>query len=159
MNSKLIHALVFALLGTSTAVLAAESLPVIVVKSHQVALGFPAESLVEAVQQTTVGAQIAGRVTEVRADAGQAVRKGDLLMRIDAREADEAARAAEAQYINAKLNYERHKSLKDQKFVSQAAMTRRVPISMRPLPIVPPPGPARVMPQLLRRWTVSSPAV
>lgn len=124
MNSKLIQALVFALLGTSTAVLAAESLPVIVVKPHQVALGFPAESLVEAVQQTTVGAQIAGRVTEVRADAGQTVRKGDLLMRIDAREADEAARAAEAQYINAKLNYERHKSLKDQKFVSQAAVDK-----------------------------------
>jgi len=124
MNAKLIQRLVFTLFLVSTAALAGEPPAVIVVKPHLVELTFPAESLVEAVQQATVGAQIAGRVIEVRADAGQTVRKGELLMRIDAREADEAARAAEAQYVNAKLNYERHKSLKDQKFVSQAAVDK-----------------------------------
>ena len=99
-------------------------MPVVVVKPHPVDLTFPAESVVEAVQQTTVGAQIAGRVLEVRADAGQQVNKGDLLMRIDAREASEAARAASAQYNVAKLNYERHQQLKAQKFVSQAALDK-----------------------------------
>ena len=103
---------------------AADALPVVVVKPHPVDLTFPAESVVEAVMQATVGAQVAGRVTEVRADAGQRVSKGDLLMRIDAREASEAARAAEAQYTVAKLNYERHKQLKEQKFVSQAALDK-----------------------------------
>jgi multidrug efflux pump subunit AcrA (membrane-fusion protein) len=102
----------------------AQQLTTITVQPHAVDLTFPAESLVEAVQQTTVGAQIAGRVLEVKADAGQSVKKGDLLMRIDAREAAEAARGAEAQYINAKATYDRSKSLKDQKFLSQAAVDK-----------------------------------
>jgi RND family efflux transporter MFP subunit len=48
-------------------------------------------------------------VLEVKADAGQSVKKGDVLMRIDAREAAEAARAAEAQYANARVTFERTK--------------------------------------------------
>lgn len=102
----------------------AQSLPTLTVQPHAVDLGFPAESLVEAVQQTTVGAQIAGRVLEVKVDAGQAVKKGQLLMRIDGREAEEAARAAEAQYANAKVTYERTKSLVAQKFMSSAALDK-----------------------------------
>lgn len=94
------------------------------VKRHAVDLTFPAESLVEAVQQATVGAQVAGRVLEVKADAGQRVKKGELLMRIDAREAEEQARAAQAQYANAKVSYERTKSLVAQKFVSPAALDK-----------------------------------
>jgi RND family efflux transporter MFP subunit len=103
---------------------AAEPLPVVTVKPHPVDLTFPAESLVEAVQQATVGAQIAGRVLEVKADAGQSVKKGDVLMRIDGREAAEAARAAEAQYANAKVSYDRTKSLVAQKFMSSAALDK-----------------------------------
>jgi len=118
------RSLIFALALASTAIMAADPLPVITVKLHPVDLTFPAESVVEAVQQTTIGAQVAGRVLEVRADAGQRVSKGDLLMRIDAREASEAARAADAQYNVAKLNYERHQQLKAQKFVSQAALDK-----------------------------------
>ncbi|HSG22433.1 MAG TPA: efflux RND transporter periplasmic adaptor subunit, partial [Azonexus sp.] len=102
----------------------AQPLPVVTVQRHTVDLTFPAESLVEAVQQATVGAQVAGRVLEVKADAGQVVKKGDLLMRIDAREAEEMARAATAQYANAKINYERTKTLKDQKFLSPAAVDK-----------------------------------
>lgn len=124
MNTNLFSRLVFALLMLSTAALAAEGLPLVVVKPHAVDLTFPAESLVEAVQQATVGAQVAGRVLEVKADAGQSVRKGELLMRIDAREAEEAARAAEAQYANAKVNYERTKNLVAQKFMSSAALDK-----------------------------------
>lgn len=115
---------VFALFFGFTAAHAADPLPTLVVQPHRVDIAFPAESLVEAVQQTTVATQIAGRVLEVRADAGQRVAKGDVLMRIDGREAAEAARAAEAQFANAKLNYERQKQLKDQKFVSQAAVDK-----------------------------------
>ncbi|MDP2880307.1 MAG: efflux RND transporter periplasmic adaptor subunit [Azonexus sp.] len=107
-----------------TVAIAAEPLPVITVKPHAVDLAFPAESLVEAVQQATVGARIAGRVLEVKADAGQSVKKGDVLMRIDAREAAEAARAAEAQYANAKVSYDRTKSLVTQKFMSSATLDK-----------------------------------
>jgi RND family efflux transporter MFP subunit len=121
---SIVRPLFIALVLASNAVFAADPLPVITVKLHPVDLTFPAESVVEAVQQTTVGAQVAGRVLDVRADAGQQVNKGDLLMRIDAREAGEAARAADAQFKVAKLNYERHKQLKEQKFVSQAALDK-----------------------------------
>lgn len=116
--------LIFGLFVALTAAASAQSLPVVTAQPHKVDLTFPAEALVEAVQQAIVGAQVAGRVLEVKADAGQAVRKGDVLMRIDAREAEEVARAADAQYANAKLNYERSKSLKEQKFLSQAAVDK-----------------------------------
>jgi len=127
MKTKLIFALFCALTataGNAAPTAKAEALPTIVVKQHTVAKTFPVESLVEAVHQATVGAQISGRILEVKADAGQQVKKGEVLLRIDAREAEEAARAADAQYANAKLNYERNKSLKDQKFVSQAAVDK-----------------------------------
>jgi len=120
MNAKLLLSLFSAL----TFAAQAQDLPTVTVQPHAVDLGFPAESLVEAVQQTTVGAQIAGRVLEVKADAGQTVKKGQLLMRIDGREAEEAARAAEAQYANAKVTYERTKSLVAQKFMSSAALDK-----------------------------------
>ncbi|MBP5998343.1 MAG: efflux RND transporter periplasmic adaptor subunit [Azonexus sp.] len=116
--------LIFGLFWVLTATAFAQELPSVVVKPHRVDLSFPAEALVEAVQQTTVGAQIAGRVIEVKADAGQSVAKGEVLMRIDAREAEEAARAANAQYANARLNYERTKSLVAQKFMSAAALDK-----------------------------------
>jgi RND family efflux transporter MFP subunit len=115
---------VFALLSVLAAAVSAQSLPVVIVQPHSVDLGFPAEALVEATQQSSVGAQVAGRVLEVRVDAGQSVRKGELLMRIDAREAEESVRAANALYANAKLNYERSRALKEQKFLSQAAVDK-----------------------------------
>lgn len=124
MNANLFRSLSLGLVLASSAALGAEGLPVVVVKPHQVDLSFPAEALVEAVQQATVGAQVAGRVLEVRADAGQVVKKGELLMRLDAREAAESARAAEAQYANARVSYERTKSLVAQKFVSPAALDK-----------------------------------
>ena len=120
MKARLILPLFCALTATGLAA----DLPAVVVQPHSVAIGFPAESLVEAVNQATVAAQVQGRVLEVRADAGQRVQKGDVLMRIDARETEEAARAAEAQYANARVNYERTKSLVAQKFMSPAALDK-----------------------------------
>jgi len=124
MSANILRFFVFGLFFGVTVAFAGEPLPVVVVKPHAVDLAFPAESLVEAVQQATVGAQVPGRVLEVKADAGQAVKKGEVLMRIDAREAAEAARAAEAQYANAKVSYERTKSLVAQKFMSAAALDK-----------------------------------
>jgi RND family efflux transporter MFP subunit len=121
-NTLRLLALAFSLLPITVS--AADPLPVVTVRLQAVDLTFPTEAVVEAVQQATVGAQVAGRVLEVRADVGQTVARGELLMRIDAREAGEAARAAEAQFNVAKLNYERHKQLKEQKFVSQAALDK-----------------------------------
>jgi len=113
----------FFLLGLPWMVLA-QPLPTMTVKPHPVAVLYPSEATVEAVQQATVAAQIAGRVLEVRADAGQRVQKGEVLMRLDARESAEAAAAAQAQYINAKAAYERTRRLVEQKFVSPAALDK-----------------------------------
>lgn len=103
---------------------AAENLPVVEVGSRPLALTFPAEASVEAVQQSVVAAQIPGKVLEVRADAGKTVSKGEVLMRLDAREAAGGAEAAEAQYRMAKANYERTRALVQQKFLSPAALDK-----------------------------------
>ena len=103
---------------------AAQALPTVVVEPHAVDLTLPVEATVEAVVQSTLTAQVSGRVMEMRVDAGQAVRKGELLMRIDAREASEVATGASAQYINAKANYERMQNLQKKNFISQAALDK-----------------------------------
>ncbi len=102
----------------------AQSPATVTLQPREVDLTYPAEAVVEAVRQATVAAQVQGRVVDVRADAGQRVNKGDLLMRIDAREFAENAAAAEAQSIQAKANYERMKNLYAQKFVSSAALDK-----------------------------------
>lgn len=96
----------------------------VVAEVREIDVAYPAEAVVEAVRQATVAAQIAGRVVEVRADAGQHVRQGEVLMRIDAREAAESAAAAQAQLIQAQAAFDRTKRLLAQKFVSQAALDK-----------------------------------
>lgn len=93
-------------------------------ESREVDLTYPAEAVVEAVRQATVAAQVAGRVVDVRADAGQRVRQGEVLMRIDTREAAENVAASRAQLIQAEANYKRTRNLHAQKFVSAAALDK-----------------------------------
>jgi len=102
----------------------AQTLPTLKVQPHAVDLTLPVEATVEAVAQTTLTAQVSGRVLEMRVDAGQSVKKGELLMRIDAREAGEVAAGASAQFINAKANYERLQNLRKQGFISAAALDK-----------------------------------
>jgi RND family efflux transporter MFP subunit len=109
--------------ATSLAV-QAQALPTRVVDRHPVDLTFSAEALVEAVNQATLAAQVSGRIVEVLVDAGQMVKKGDPLMKIDAREASEAAAGAAAQQVNARAHYQRMLSLRQQGFISQAAVDK-----------------------------------
>lgn len=102
----------------------AQALPTVVVQPHPVDLTLPVAATVEAIAQTTLTSQVSGRVVEMRVDVGQTVQKGELLLRIDAREASEAAAGARAQYINARANYERLKSLRQQNFISAAALDK-----------------------------------
>jgi RND family efflux transporter MFP subunit len=88
-----------------------------------------AEGVVEAVRQSTLAAQVSGRVVEIAVKAGDTVRAGQVLVRIDARTADQAVAAslsqvaeAEANLVNAKRRHERNRDLLAQKFVSQAAV-------------------------------------
>jgi RND family efflux transporter MFP subunit len=104
---------------TAAAVTAAAS---VVVQAREVDLAFPVEATVEAVRQATVAAQVAGRVLDVRVDAGQRVKQGELLMRIDAREAAGSDAAAKASLAQARAAFERTKNLHAQKFISKAAL-------------------------------------
>jgi RND family efflux transporter MFP subunit len=103
--------------------------PVLDVAVRDVPLTIAAEGVVEAIRQTTLGAQVAGRIVALEVKAGDAVRAGQVLVRIDARTADQAVAAsraqiaeAEANLANARRKYERNRDLVAQKFVSQAAL-------------------------------------
>lgn len=101
----------------------------IVVAMQDVPQTFAAEGVVEAIRQATVGAQVSGRLLELSVKAGDPVRAGQVLARIDPRTADQALAAsrsqvaeAEANLANARQRYERNRQLLAQKFVSQAAV-------------------------------------
>jgi len=101
------------------------------VEMRDVELTYTADAVVEAVRQSTVAAQIAGRIVELRFDVGDFVRKGEVIARIDERAASQALAASEAQVRqaeaalrNARAEYERSKQLVAQKFLSQAALDR-----------------------------------
>ena len=100
-----------------------------VVEVRELELAYTAEALVEAVHQSTVSAQIAGRIVELRFDVGDAVKKGEVIVRIDERAATRALEASEAQVreaqaalAKARADFERSKQLLAQKFVSRAAV-------------------------------------
>jgi RND family efflux transporter MFP subunit len=92
---------------------------------------YAADAVIESVRQATVSAQIAGQLTQLYVDAGDRVKRGQLLARIDTREADanvatagaQVARA-EAALAQAQLEYDRTRSLVAQNFVSQAALDK-----------------------------------
>lgn len=117
------------LLMMATGARAAE--PVAVVEYRDVAQTYRAEGMVEATRQSTVSAQIGGRVKEVNFDVGDSVKKGQIILRIDERESAQALAGSQAQVQqaqanaqNAKLTYERSRQLLAQKFISQAALDK-----------------------------------
>lgn len=120
-----------ALLTVAGPVVAADGaeVPTLVLRAANHPEAFQSEAVIEAVRQATVAAQVQGRVLEVRADAGSRVRQGDVLMRIDSREADQAVAgataqvaAAQARLVDARAALERARSLKSRGFVSAAAL-------------------------------------
>lgn len=88
-----------------------------------------AEGVVEAVRQSTLAAQIAGQIVELRVKVGDSVKAGQVLARIDPRAAEQAvagsrSQVAEAQagLTNALRRHERNRQLVAQKFISKAAL-------------------------------------
>ncbi|HCI52587.1 MAG TPA: efflux RND transporter periplasmic adaptor subunit [Gallionella sp.] len=117
------------LLVMATGARAAE--PVAVVEYRDVAQTYRAEGMVEATRQSTVSAQIGGRVKEVNFDVGDSVKKGQIILRIDERESAQVLAGSQAQVQqaqanaqNARLTYERSRQLLAQKFISQAALDK-----------------------------------
>jgi multidrug efflux pump subunit AcrA (membrane-fusion protein) len=98
------------------------------IQYREVEQTYAAEGVVEAVKQSTVAAQISGRVVAVNFDVGDRVKKGQVIVRIDPTEVNQAYAASQAQIAqadatlrNAKALYERTQRLVEQKFMSAAA--------------------------------------
>ena len=89
------------------------------------------DGVVEAVRQTVVAAQVPGAIVQLDVVAGDRVKAGQLLLRIDARAADQVAAAGDAQVASARASldvaakdFERQKQLFQKSFISQAALDR-----------------------------------
>ena len=115
----------------AAAAAAAEPLKTAPVEMRDMDLSYTAEAVVEAVRQSTVSAQIAGRIVDLRFDVGDYVKKGQVIARIDERAVTQAeaasvaqVREAQAGLANARAQYERSKQLLAQKFISQAALDK-----------------------------------
>lgn len=118
------------LIGSAIAAPASSAVvvPVVTVQAGTTALGFELDGQIQAQRQATVAAQVGGTVQALLVKAGDAVRAGQALARIDERSAsadlsrgDAAVAQAQAQRDNARLNADRTRDLRAKGFVSQAA--------------------------------------
>jgi RND family efflux transporter MFP subunit len=89
------------------------------------------DGVVEAVRQTVMAAQVPGAVIALGVKAGDQVREGQMLARIDARAATQNTMASQAQVQAARSaldvatkEYERQKQLYQKQYISQAALER-----------------------------------
>jgi RND family efflux transporter MFP subunit len=89
------------------------------------------DGVVQAVRQTVVAAQVPGAVVSLDVKAGDTVRAGQVLLRLDARAAEQTAAAGAAQVQAARAaqdaatkDFERQKQLFQQNYISQAALDR-----------------------------------
>jgi len=89
------------------------------------------DGVVQAVRQTAVAAQVPGAVVSLDVKAGDAVKAGQVLLRLDARAAEQTAAAGAAQVQAARASqeaatkdFERQKQLFQKNYISQAALDR-----------------------------------
>jgi multidrug efflux system membrane fusion protein len=89
------------------------------------------DGVVEAVRSSVVAAQVAGAIVALDVKAGDSVKAGQTLLRVDARAAEHNASASQAQVQSAQAlldvarkDYERQKQLFDKQYISQAALER-----------------------------------
>jgi RND family efflux transporter MFP subunit len=113
--------------------LAAAGLPFATTEANYrpVDAGYAAEAVVEAGRESTLAAQVAGRILVLSVDAGSAVRQGQLLVRIDDSEsrnslAGNQAQVAQAQanLVNAQAQLDRTRQLVTRKFMSASALDK-----------------------------------
>jgi len=90
---------------------------------------YGADGVVEAVRQSSLASEVAGTVTALAVKAGDRVTRGQVLVRIDQRAADQQAAAndaqsaaAEAQLRAAEREFERSRHLFQRNYISQAAL-------------------------------------
>lgn len=89
------------------------------------------DGVVEAVRQTVIASQVSGAIVQLDVKAGDRVKAGQVLLRIDARAADQAAAASEAQVQAARASLDvakadlaRQQQLFQKNYISPAALER-----------------------------------
>lgn len=109
----------------------AAGLATVVIKPAEREPIYTAEGLVEAIKASVIAPQVAGSITALPVKAGDHVKAGQLLIRIDTRIATQQAvtnqaqvAAAQAQLSAARKEYERKRRLYDKQYISQAALER-----------------------------------
>jgi multidrug efflux system membrane fusion protein len=105
--------------------------PTVVVSAGAGGATFMAPGQLRAVRQAELGAQAGGQVTDVLVRSGESVRRGQVLLRIDAPGARAAAAAGEAQAAAAaaqlasgRADFARAQRLHEQQYLSDAALER-----------------------------------
>src|SRR3569832_1681359 len=95
------------------------------------ATAYVAEGVVEAVRETTLAVEVQGRIAGIRVQAGDHVKAGQVLARIDARLVGQQAAAsraqvdaAQARLAAAQKEYERSQQLAQKHYISTAALER-----------------------------------
>jgi RND family efflux transporter MFP subunit len=101
------------------------------VTSGTAGAGASFDGVVQAVRQTVVAAQVPGAVVALDVKPGDRVKAGQVLLRLDARAAEQTAAAGAAQVQAARAaqeaatrEFERQKQLFEQRYISQAALDR-----------------------------------
>lgn len=101
------------------------------VRSSSGAQLYSADGVVEAVRQTVIATQVSGAIVELPVKAGDSVKAGALLVRMDARAANQEANASRAQVdaaraalVVAAKDYERQKQLFAKAYISAAQLER-----------------------------------
>ena len=109
----------------------AEGLQAMVVGQSAAEQVISAEGVIEAVKSSQLAPQVAGSITVLNVKAGDVVRVGQVLARIDTRIANQQAAASQAQVAAARAQlsaarqeYERKKRLYEKEYISQAALER-----------------------------------
>ena len=130
-NWLLAVALASGVVPSAPAGAAASGLATVAAESGNAANLASFDGVVEAVRQTVVAAQVAGAVVALEVKAGDAVKPGQVLVRIDARGAEQNTLSSDAQVRSARAalevaakELERQKQLFDKRYVSQAALER-----------------------------------
>ncbi len=110
---------------------AQDGLATVTVQSAGGAEASPYDGVVEAVRQTVLAAQVPGAVVALSVKAGDVVKEGQVLVRIDARAATQNSAASEAQVQAARSalevatkDYQRQQQLYQKQYISQAALER-----------------------------------
>jgi len=113
------------------AVLAAETLQTVTSARVTMPLQYRLDGVVEARQQATISAEVAGKIETVNFDVDDYVEKGEIILRIrdlEYRARQQQARAAldeaNANLQDMQLEYKRNQNLRQQKLISQAVFDK-----------------------------------